>query len=98
MFTTAGTLELEDSEVGGNTFAEHREDILRLAQVLVQDVQRLLMASTGTRAELTLAASAAHENIGQLVERIRAGAASLGSNNKETQVTDKNLFRCSKNY
>ena len=91
MFTPAGTLEF-DSEVGGNTFAEHREDILRLAQVLVQDVQRLLMASTGTRAELTSAASVAHENIGQLVERIRAGAASLGSNNKETQVTDE----CSK--
>ena len=75
MFTTAKTLEFEDSEVGGNTFAEHREDILRLAQVLVQDVQRLLMALQGTRAELTSAASVAHENIGQLVERIRAGAA-----------------------
>ena len=31
MFTPAGTLEF-DSEVGGNTFAEHREDILRLAR------------------------------------------------------------------
>ena len=91
MFTTAGTLELEDSEVG-STFGEHREDILRLAQVLVQDVQRLLMASTGTRSELTSAASVAHDNIGQLVERIRAGAASLGSNNKETQVTDENIL------
>ena len=86
MFTTAGTLELDDAEAGANTFGELREDILRLAQVLVQDVQALLVASTGTRTELTSTASVAHENIGQLVETIRAGAASLGSNNKETQV------------
>ena len=86
MFTTAGTLELGDAEAGANTCGELREDILRLAQVLVQDVQALLVASTGTTSELTSTASVAHENIGQLVETIRAGAASLGSNNKETQV------------
>ena len=86
MFTTAGTLELDNAEAGANTFGEIRVDILRLTQVLVQDVQALLVASTGTRTELTSTASVAHENIGQLVETIRAGAASLGSNNKETQV------------
>ena len=83
MFTSAGTLELEDEN---STFADHREDILRLAQVLVQDVKTLLSSSTGTRSELTTAASNANVNIGNLVERIKSGAASLGSKNKETQI------------
>ena len=83
MFTTAGTLEVEDDNT---TFGDHREDILRLAQVLVQDVQRLLVTSSSTRTELTSAASIAHVNIGQLVDKIKLGAASLGAKNQETQV------------
>ena len=91
MFTTAGTLDSLDSEAedgaGDLSFAGQREDILRLAQVLVQDVQRLLVSSSGSQAELTEAAAVAHENMAQLVERIKAGAVSLGSQNQETQVS-----------
>ena len=91
MFTTAGTLDSLDSEAedgaGDLSFAGQREDILRLAQVLVQDVQRLLVSSSGSRAELIEAAAVAHENMAQLVERIKAGAVSLGSQNQETQVS-----------
>ena len=83
MFTTAGTLEVVDENT---TFGDSREDILRLAQVLVQDVQRLLVTSSSSRAELTNAASIAHVNIGQLVDKIKLGAASLGAKNQETQV------------
>ena len=50
----------------------------------MQDVQRLLVSSSGSRAELTEAAAVAHENMAQLVERIMAGAVSLGSQNQET--------------
>ena len=98
MFTTAGTLDSLDSEAedgaGHLSFAGQREDILRLAQVLVQDVQRLLVSSSGSRAELTEAAAVAHENMAQLVERIKAGAVSLGSQNQETQVSKLYCVLC----
>ena len=90
MFTTAGTLELDDEKT---TFSDHREDILRQAQEMVNNVKKLLSASSGTRSELTTAAAAAHVNIGQLVERIKSGAASLGSGHKETQVMLLNSAR-----
>ena len=69
---------------GHKTFAE---GALRLARDMVEDVQRLLVSSSGSRAELTEAAAVAHENMAQLVERIKAGAVSLGSQNQETQVS-----------
>ena len=98
MFTTAGTLDSLDSEAedgaGHLSFAGQREDILRLAQVLVQDVQRLLVSSSGSRVQLTEAAAVAHENMAQLVERIKAGAVSLGSQNQETQVSKLYCVLC----
>ena len=90
MFASAGTLDSEDVT---ESFTDHREDILQLTQVLVGDVQALLGASTGTKQELINAGETAHNNVTQLVEKIKSAATSLGSSNQETQVMLLNSAR-----
>merc|ERR1719336_3813898 len=90
MFASAGTLDSEDLT---ESFTDHREDILQLTQVLVGDVQGLLGASTGTKQELINAGETAHNNVTQLVEKIKSAATSLGSSNQETQVMLLNSAR-----
>jgi len=83
MFASAGTLNTED---GTEVFADHRENILKVAQVLVTDVQSLLVASSSTRGELIEAAERSLGNISHLSEEVKAGASCLGSDNQEAQV------------
>ena len=67
-------------------FEDHRENILKVAQVLVTDVQSLLVASSSTRGELIEAAERSLGNISHLSEEVKAGASCLGSDNQEAQV------------
>ncbi|GAB0208102.1 talin-1 [Grus japonensis] len=82
MFATAGTLNLENSE----TFADHREGILKTAKVLVEDTKVLVQNATASQEKLAQAAQSSVSTITHLAEVVKLGAASLGSEDPETQV------------
>ncbi|KAL1132788.1 hypothetical protein AAG570_010740 [Ranatra chinensis] len=83
MFATAGTLNAESE---GDTFADHRENILKTAKALVEDTKTLVAGAASSQEQLAVAAQNAVSTIVQLAEVVKFGAASLGSNNPEAQV------------
>lgn len=83
MFATAGTL---NAETEGDTFADHRENILKTAKALVEDTKTLVAGAASSQEQLAVAAQNAVSTIIQLAEVVKFGAASLGSNNPEAQV------------
>ncbi|XP_014254779.1 talin-1 isoform X2 [Cimex lectularius] len=83
MFATAGTLNAESEE---DTFADHRENILKTAKALVEDTKTLVAGAASSQEQLAVAAQNAVSTIIQLAEVVKFGAASLGSNNPEAQV------------
>uniref|UniRef100_A0A8C2T1J7 Talin 1 n=1 Tax=Coturnix japonica TaxID=93934 RepID=A0A8C2T1J7_COTJA len=82
MFATAGTLNRENSE----TFADHREGILKTAKALVEDTKVLVQNATASQEKLAQAAQSSVATITRLAEVVKLGAASLGSEDPETQV------------
>ncbi|KAM6111541.1 talin-1-like [Phoenicopterus ruber ruber] len=82
MFATAGTLNQENSE----TFADHREGILKTAKALVEDTKVLVQNATASQEKLAQAAQSSVSTITHLAEVVKLGAASLGSEDPETQV------------
>jgi talin len=89
MFATAGTLHAE----GDETFVDHRENILKTAKALVEDTKTLVAGAASTQEQLASAAQNAVSTIVQLAEAVKFGAASLGSNNPESQVMLINSVR-----
>lgn len=83
MFATAGTLHAEREN---DTFADHRENILKTAKALVEDTKTLVAGAASSQEQLAVAAQNAVSTIVQLAEVVKFGAASLGSNNPEAQV------------
>ncbi|XP_043467434.1 talin-1 isoform X2 [Leptopilina heterotoma] len=83
MFATAGTLHAENE---GDTFADHRENILKTAKALVEDTKTLVAGAASSQEQLAVAAQNAVSTIVQLAEVVKYGAASLGSHNPEAQV------------
>ncbi|XP_032666458.1 talin-1 isoform X4 [Odontomachus brunneus] len=83
MFATAGTLHAENE---GDTFADHRENILKTAKALVEDTKTLVAGAASSQEQLAVAAQNAVSTIVQLAEVVKYGAASLGSQNPEAQV------------
>ncbi|KAL0267697.1 UNVERIFIED_CONTAM: hypothetical protein PYX00_009891 [Menopon gallinae] len=83
MFATAGTLHAENEN---DTFADHRENILKTAKALVEDTKTLVAGAASSQEQLAVAAQNAVSTIVQLAEVVKFGAASLGSNNPEAQV------------
>ncbi|KAM4050130.1 LOW QUALITY PROTEIN: talin-1 [Anomaloglossus baeobatrachus] len=82
MFATAGTLNRENAE----TFADHREGILKTAKALVEDTKVLVQNATSSQEKLAQAAQSSVTTITRLAENVKLGAASLGSDDPETQV------------
>ncbi|KAL7989141.1 hypothetical protein Chor_008060 [Crotalus horridus] len=82
MFATAGTLNRENAE----TFADHREGILKTAKALVEDTKVLVQNATASQEKLAQAAQSSVTTITRLAEVVKLGAASLGSEDPETQV------------
>ncbi|NXI37427.1 TLN1 protein, partial [Galbula dea] len=82
MFATAGTLNRENLE----TFADHREGILKTAKALVEDTKVLVQNATASQEKLAQAAQSSVSTITRLAEVVKLGAASLGSEDPETQV------------
>lgn len=84
LFATAGTLHAEDEN---ESFADHRENILKTAKALVEDTKTLVAGAASSQEQLAVAAQNAVATIVQLSEVVKFGAASLGSNNPEAQVS-----------
>jgi talin len=83
MFATAGTL---NADVDDESFADHRENILKTAKALVEDTKTLVAGAASSQEQLAVAAQNAVTTIVQLSEVVKSGAASLGSPNREAQV------------
>ncbi|KAJ8287119.1 hypothetical protein GJAV_G00047860 [Gymnothorax javanicus] len=82
MFATAGTLNRENAE----TFADHRENILKTAKALVEDTKLLVSGAGASQEKLAQAAQSSVATITKLAEVVKLGAASLGAEDPETQV------------
>uniref|UniRef100_A0A8C2JYA8 Talin 1 n=1 Tax=Cyprinus carpio TaxID=7962 RepID=A0A8C2JYA8_CYPCA len=82
MFATAGTLNRENAE----TFADHREHILKTAKVLVEDTKLLVSGAGASQEKLAQAAQSSVNTITKLADVVKLGAASLGAEDPETQV------------
>ncbi|CAM9487463.1 talin-2 [Lampetra fluviatilis] len=82
MFATAGTLHAENNE----SFADHREGILKTAKALVEDTKLLVAGAGATQEKLAQAAQSSVGTITRLADVVKLGAASLGSEDPETQV------------
>jgi talin len=84
MFAAAGALQ---NEAAGTAFAEHRENILLNAKVLVEDTKYLVGAAGLTQERLAEAAIKAIGTITKETEYIKLGASSLGTDDIEAQVS-----------
>ncbi|MGH0179282.1 UNVERIFIED_CONTAM: hypothetical protein FKN15_001239 [Acipenser sinensis] len=82
MFATAGTLNRENAE----TFADHRENILKTAKALVEDTKLLVSGAGASQEKLAQAAQSSVNTITKLSEVVKLGAASLGAEDPETQA------------
>uniref|UniRef100_A0A6I8R2Z2 Talin 2 n=1 Tax=Xenopus tropicalis TaxID=8364 RepID=A0A6I8R2Z2_XENTR len=89
MFATAGTLNAENKE----SFADHRENILKTAKALVEDTKLLVSGAASSQEKLAQAAQSSANTITQLAEVVKLGAASLGSDDPETQVVLINAIK-----
>ncbi|KAJ8392765.1 hypothetical protein AAFF_G00072490 [Aldrovandia affinis] len=82
MFASAGTLNRENAE----TFADHRENILKTAKALVEDTKLLVSGAGASQERLAQAAQSSVLTITKLADVVKLGAASLGAEDPETQV------------
>ncbi|XP_041639124.1 talin-2a isoform X2 [Cheilinus undulatus] len=82
MFASAGTLNAENDE----SFADHRENILKTAKALVEDTKMLVSGAASGQDKLAQAAQSSAKTITQLTDVVKLGAASIGSDDPETQV------------
>uniref|UniRef100_A0AAQ4S7L3 Talin 2 n=1 Tax=Gasterosteus aculeatus aculeatus TaxID=481459 RepID=A0AAQ4S7L3_GASAC len=89
MFASAGTLSPENEE----SFADHRESILKTAKALVEDTKLLVAGAASSQEKLAQAAQSSAKTIAQLTEVVKLGATSMGSENPETQVVLINAVR-----
>ncbi|KAF5907482.1 talin-2 isoform X2, partial [Clarias magur] len=89
MFATAGTLNAENEE----SFADHRENILKTAKALVEDTKLLVAGAASSQEKLAQAAQSSAKTITQLTDVVKLGAASMGSDDPETQVVLINAVR-----
>ncbi|KAJ3595926.1 hypothetical protein NHX12_002338, partial [Muraenolepis orangiensis] len=89
MFASAGTLHPEDDE----SFADHRESILKTAKALVEDTKLLVAGAASSQDRLAQAAQSSAKTITQLTEVVKLGATSMGSEDPETQVVLINAVR-----
>ncbi|CAH2056203.1 unnamed protein product, partial [Iphiclides podalirius] len=90
LFASAGTLH---SDKEGDTFSNHRENILKTAKTLVEDTKTLVGGAAGTQEQLASAAQSAVSTIVQLCEVVKQGAMSLGAGSAEPQVLVLNAAR-----
>uniref|UniRef100_A0A8C1VHP9 Talin 2a n=1 Tax=Cyprinus carpio TaxID=7962 RepID=A0A8C1VHP9_CYPCA len=83
MFASAGTLNAENDS---DSFADHRENILKTAKALVEDTKNLVSGAASSQEKLAQAAQSSAKTITQLTDVVKLGAASIGPDDPETQV------------
>ena len=91
MFASTGLLNKEEE---GDTFGDHRENILRTAKSLVEDTKKLVSGAAASQEQLASAAEASAGTIRVLADHVKLGAAALTSDDQEAQVRyiDPTLF------
>ncbi|XP_046890081.1 talin-2 isoform X2 [Hypomesus transpacificus] len=89
MFASAGTLDPDNEE----SFADHRESILKTAKALVEDTKLLVAGAASSQERLAQAAQSSAKTITQLTDVVKLGATSMGSDDPETQVVLINAVR-----
>lgn len=67
-------------------FCPSRENILKTAKVLVEDTKLLVSGAGASQEKLAQAAQSSVNTITKLADVVKLGAASLGSEDPETQV------------
>ncbi|XP_074035813.1 talin_middle and talin-RS domain-containing protein rhea isoform X1 [Leptinotarsa decemlineata] len=90
MFATAGNLNPENEQ---ESFADHRENILKTAKALVEDTKTLVAGAASSQEQLAVAAQNSVKTIVDLAEVVKFGAASLGADNPDSQVMLINAVR-----
>ncbi|TRY56697.1 hypothetical protein DNTS_012968 [Danionella cerebrum] len=85
MFASAGTLNTENDS---DSFADHRENILKTAKALVEDTKNLVSGAASSQEKLAQAAQSSAKTITQLTDVVKLGAASIGPDDPETQVSE----------
>ncbi|XP_052742695.1 talin-1 isoform X2 [Bicyclus anynana] len=83
LFASAGTLQ---SDKEGDTFSNHRENILKTAKTLVEDTKTLVGGAAGSQEQLAAAAQSAVSTIVQLCEVVKQGATSLSGAEPQVMV------------
>ena len=73
-------------------YLDHRENILKTAKALVEDTKTLVAGAASSQEQLAVAAQNAVTTIVQLSDVVKNGAASLGSQNQEAQVSFIHFF------
>lgn len=64
-----------------------RENILKTAKALVEDTKMLVSGAASGQDKLSQAAQSSAKTITQLTDVVKLGAASIGSDDPETQVS-----------
>lgn len=82
MFAHAGTLDPEDEQ----SFGAHRETILWSSQKLVKDTKQLVEAAHGTQDQLAASVREVLKSNTSLIDSVKIGSASLGSEDMNGQV------------
>lgn len=83
---TPRTMCAVESCVLPDTHFLSREGILKTAKALVEDTKVLVQNATASQEKLAQAAQSSVSTITRLAEVVKLGAASLGSEDPETQV------------
>lgn len=78
--------ELPDLCLSFRPLSFPRENILKTAKTLVEDTKLLVSGAASSQEKLAQAAQSSASTITQLAEVVKLGAASLGSDDPETQV------------
>lgn len=71
-----------------------REGILKTAKVLVEDTKVLVQNAAGSQEKLAQAAQSSVATITRLADVVKLGAASLGAEDPETQVSAPHASLC----
>lgn len=69
-----------------------RENILKTAKALVEDTKMLVSGAASGQDKLSQAAQSSAKTITQLTDVVKLGAASIGSDDPETQVNFSSLI------
>lgn len=90
-FAAAGTLSSDAGD--SDQFNNHRESILKTAKSLVEDTKLLVTSAASSEQQLAEAAQSSVRTISELTERVKQGAAALGSKEPDAQVMLMNAVK-----